>query len=109
MVSTSATTSSWSSPARLARRSHTTSSSRSAPWLPSDGPAKRQVQELFDGEMTLGQVCDLLAYALPLPGEVKQAMLAEPHAGRRAAAIADALRVSAARADRLFPPRFSPN
>jgi Lon protease-like protein len=79
------------------------------PRFADDGPAKRQVQELFDGEMTLGQVCDLLAYALPLPGEVKQAMLAEPHAGRRAAAIADALRVSAARADRLFPPRFSPN
>jgi Lon protease-like protein len=79
------------------------------PRFADDGAARRQVQELFDGEMTLGQVCDLLAYALPLPGEVKQAMLEEPNAGRRAAAIADALRVSAARADRLFPPPFSPN
>jgi Lon protease-like protein len=71
--------------------------------------ARRQLQELFDGELTLGQVCDVLAYALPLPAEVKQALLEEPDAGRRATSVADALRVSAARADRAFPPPFSPN
>jgi Lon protease-like protein len=74
-----------------------------------DGPARRQLQELFDGEMPLGQVCDVLAYALPLPLEIKQSLLAEPHADRRALAMVDALRTSAARADRKFPPEFSPN
>jgi hypothetical protein len=77
--------------------------------FPNDSPARQQLHELFDGDTPLGQVCDVLSYALPLPVELKQAMLAEPHADRRAAAIADALRVSAARADRLFPPPFSPN
>jgi uncharacterized protein len=79
------------------------------PRFAGDGAARRQLQDLFEGEMTLGQVCDVLAYALPLPAEFKQSMLEEGHAGRRAAAIADALRLSAARADRRFPPDFSPN
>ena len=48
------------------------------PRFEADGAARRQLQELFDGEMPLGQVCDVLAYALPLPVEFKQAMLAEP-------------------------------
>jgi uncharacterized protein len=74
-----------------------------------DGPALRQLQELFDGEMPLGQVCDVLAYALPLPLELKQSLLADAHAGRRAVALADALHNSAARADRPFPPQFSSN
>jgi uncharacterized protein len=79
------------------------------PRFATDGPARLQLQELFDGEMTLGQVCDVLAYALPLSIELKQSLLAEPHAGRRALAITDTLRVSAARADRKFPPDFSEN
>jgi Lon protease-like protein len=74
-----------------------------------DGPARRQLQELFDGEMSLGQVCDVLAYALPLPLEIKQSLLAESHADRRVIALVDALRASAARADRPFPPSFSSN
>ena len=73
------------------------------------GPAHRQLQELFDGEMPLGQVCDVLGYALPLSVEMKQGLLAEAHAGRRAQALIDALRSSAARTDRPFPPGFSPN
>lgn len=79
------------------------------PTLEPDGPAHRQVQELFTGEMSLGQLCDVLSYALPLPLDLKQAMLAESHAGRRAVAIAAAFRNSTARANRPFPPGFSPN
>jgi hypothetical protein len=76
----------------------------------ADGsPARQQLQELFDGDLPLGPVCDILAYALPLPTELKQALLAEPRTDRRADTIADALRVSAARADRPFPPPFSAN
>ena len=79
------------------------------PHFADDSPARRQLQELFDGDMGLGHVCDVLAYALPLPPAAKQALLAEPQVERRAAAIADALRVSAARSDRPFPPPFSSN
>ena len=79
------------------------------PRFADDGAARRQLEDLFGGELALGQVCDVLTYALPLPAEFKQSMLEEPHAGRRATAIADALRLSAARAERKFPPDFSPN
>jgi Lon protease-like protein len=74
-----------------------------------DGPAGRQLRELFDGEMTLGQVCDVLAYALPLPAELKQALLAEPRADHRAVTLASALRADPGAGDRRFPPPFSPN
>jgi Lon protease-like protein len=79
------------------------------PRFEAEGPARRQLQELFEGELPLGHVCDVLAYALPLPVEFKQAMLAEPRADRRAAALVDAILASAARAARKFPPDFSPN
>lgn len=79
------------------------------PRFAADGPARQQLEELFTGEMPLGHVCDVLSYALPLPLELKQALLAEPHADLRAEVIAQALLVSAARADRKFPPEFSPN
>jgi Lon protease-like protein len=75
----------------------------------ADGPAHRQLQELFEGEMLLGQICDVLAYALPLALEIKQALLAEPRADRRAKEMIETLRSSAARAQRKFPPDFSAN
>lgn len=76
----------------------------------SEEPAREQVRELFAGDAPLGQVCDILGYALPLPLELKQALLAEPHADLRAEAIVSALgaREPAAGA-RRFPPDFSAN
>jgi uncharacterized protein len=79
------------------------------PRFGADSPAHRQLQELFAGEMLLGQVCDVLAYALPLPLEIKQSLLVESRADRRAIAMIDALRASAARANRKFSPDFSAN
>lgn len=79
------------------------------PRFAPDGPARSQLQELFDGDLPLGHVCDVLAYALPLPLETKQSLLAEPRADVRAEMMAQALLVSAARADRKFPPEFSAN
>jgi Lon protease-like protein len=79
------------------------------PRYSDDSPARQQLQELFDGDLPLGPVCDILSYALPLPVEMKQSLLEDPRVDRRAAAITDALRVSAARADRPFPPPFSAN
>jgi len=79
------------------------------PRFEEEGPARRQLQEVFDGAMPLGQVCDVLGYALPLPLEVKQALLTELHPDRRAKALLDAIRAAAAGGDREFPPSFSPN
>jgi Lon protease-like protein len=79
------------------------------PRFEEESPARRQLQELFEGAMPLGQVCDVLGYALPLPVEVKQALLEEVHPERRAKALLEAIRAAAARGDREFPPSFSPN
>ena len=59
--------------------------------------------------MPLGHVCDILAYALPLPLEMKQLLLAEPRVEKRAAAMTQALEVPTAAAARKFPPEFSAN
>lgn len=79
------------------------------PRFAPEGPAQHQLQELFDGDMPLGQVCDVLSYALPLPLEMKQELLAEPRVEVRADVLTQALLLSAARSDRKFPPEFSPN
>ena len=79
------------------------------PRFTDDSNIRQQLQELFDSDRPLGEVCDILSYALPLPAELKLSLLGFPQTDRRAATIADSLRVSAARADRLFPPAFSPN
>lgn len=79
------------------------------PRFDDDPSVRRQLDELFNGDMPLGQLCDVLSFALPLPTELKLRLLAEPHAGRRATAIGDALHRVAARAGRPFPPPFSAN
>ena len=79
------------------------------PQFGDDASARQQLTELFDGDMPLGHVCDVLSYALPLPLEMKQSLLAEAQADQRATAIIDTLRISAARAGHPFPPPFSAN
>ena len=79
------------------------------PHFAADAPARRQVEDLFGGDLPLGHVCDILAYGLPLPLEFKQGLLAEPHVDLRAERMTDALKVSAARSTRRFPPDFSSN
>lgn len=79
------------------------------PRFEGNAAAHKQVGELFAGETPLGQVCDLLSYAMPMDTAVKQALLAEPDAGRRAAAITEVLRPFTNLGARGFPPKFSPN
>ncbi|MFO0847446.1 MAG: LON peptidase substrate-binding domain-containing protein [Gemmataceae bacterium] len=74
-----------------------------------DGSAHQHLRELFEGELPLGQLCDVLAYALPLPLDLKQRLLAEADVGLRADVLADALRLARPAASRTFPPEFSPN
>jgi uncharacterized protein len=79
------------------------------PRFAEDGAARQQLRDLFQGEMPLGHVCDVLSYALPLPLELKQALLNEPHVDIRAEIMIQAMLTSAAREVRRFPPDFSSN
>lgn len=75
--------------------------------------ARDQLNELFQGEMTLGPLCDVLSFALPLPVEEKQVLLDLLDVATRAHKLIeqiDALTpVAVAAGDRKFPPDFSSN
>ena len=76
------------------------------------GPAREQLRELFQGELSLGALCDILGFALPLPVEQKQALLEQLDVSRRAEhllGLLDALTPAPADPDRKFPPDFSAN
>lgn len=74
----------------------------------SSGPAYRQLSRLFDSDTTLGAVCDLLSYSLPLALALKQQLLADPDVSARVHAVIDAVGGAGAK-PRPFPPGFSPN
>jgi Lon protease-like protein len=78
------------------------------------GAPRKQLRELFRGELPLGALCDILGFALPFPVEHKQALLELLDVTRRATrllSLLDALVPSPVEvdADRKFPPDFSPN
>jgi Lon protease-like protein len=73
------------------------------------GQAHGQLKDLFAGEMPLGEVCDVLSYALPVPLELKQHLLADPGVEQRVEMLYHALTPKPVPANRVFPPQFSPN
>jgi uncharacterized protein len=81
------------------------------------GPSREQLRELFQSELPLGSLCDTLAFALPLPPEVKQELLETLSVTDRARELMEAFRavvgggahpVGTGLAKR-FPPDFSNN
>ena len=66
------------------------------------------LSELFHSEAPLGQVSDLLAYALPLSLELKYQLLAEPRVTERVEILTHALN-PIRMGPRKFPPEFSIN
>ena len=83
------------------------------PRFEPSGPAHQHLAELFQGEMPLGVLCDMLAYALPLDQELKQTLLGEPHVTLRADLLMHALRQAGGADDdedappgRRFPARL---
>ena len=76
-------------------------------------PLAVQLRELFESELALGQLCDILSFALPLPTEVKQRLLDEAGVGRRAEVLRQQFRPAhaylAPQPGRRFPPEFSAN
>lgn len=81
------------------------------------GPIRTQVEAIFHGELALGQVCDVLAFALPLPPEAKQELLEiidVPERARRLmeifrATVSGPVKPTGAGMGKRFPPDFSQN
>ena len=70
------------------------------------GALLEQLEKLLQSDLTLGALCDILAFALPLEVEVKQQFLQELDVESRARNLLDRLRPAP---DRRFPPDFSSN
>jgi Lon protease-like protein len=80
------------------------------------GSVADQLNELFHSELSLGALCDVLTFALPVPIEWKQMMLEEPNEEVRAEKllqgfekIAPSVSAAVAQSNRKFPPDFSSN
>lgn len=80
-------------------------------------PIRERLSQLFHSELTLGPLCDTLAFALPLSSEVKQELLEEVDVTARARRLMGAFKAILAGAGanlgvasgKRFPPDFSPN
>jgi Lon protease-like protein len=70
---------------------------------------KKQLQELFDSEMPLGGMCDVLSYQVPLSTAKKQKLLEETDVAVRARELIRALESIAPRVPRKYPVAFSAN
>ena len=82
----------------------------------SDGPIVQQLNELFHSELSLGALCDVLTFALPVPVEWKQRMLEQAHEDVRANMLLEGFDMvstskiaSIGEMNRKFPPDFSAN
>ena len=80
----------------------------------SDSAIREQVRGLLTSEMPLGQICDMLAFSLPLTPVVKQQLLAETRVETRVELLlAGFLGLVAKQAEPTttskFPPDFSEN
>jgi Lon protease-like protein len=81
--------------------------------LPCECETPEQLEKLLSGELPLGLLTDLAAYALPIDAEVKQELLAECRVSVRAEILlSEVEQLSVAPAEqssRRFPPEFSDN
>jgi len=81
------------------------------------GPIANQLNDLFHSELSIGALCDVLSFALPIPIEWKQMMLEEVKEEVRASMLLEGFDMIASPApaptstngNRKFPPEFSKN
>jgi Lon protease-like protein len=83
-------------------------------WFPAQGTVLDQFRKLLKSDLPLGALCDIIAFALPLPIECKQELLEEIEVDRRVRQLLHHLETtspptSAAPEGRVFPPEFSAN
>ncbi len=78
--------------------------------FPAGGHSHEQILGLLQSDLPLGQVCDVLSYALPFDLAFKQRMLNESIVMLRAQRLCDELRVILpVSTGQKFPPEFSSN
>jgi Lon protease-like protein len=82
--------------------------------FPEAGEAQEQLRKLLDSNLPLGVLCDIFSFAVPLPVEAKQGLLADLQVERRLRTLLGLLTNATLPAapepvDRRFPPEFSSN
>jgi Lon protease-like protein len=79
-------------------------------WCAGQSAALDVLQKLLQSHLSLGAASDIVSYALPLPMEFKQFLLATPEIEPRVQALIAYLETHGPfAAPRKFPPDFSPN
>jgi uncharacterized protein len=84
-------------------------------WLGSQQAALDQLDKLLKSGLSLGTLCDIFAFALPLESELKQNLLEETDPERRVGQLLTHLETLAPpsgqvkQSQRRFPPEFSSN
>jgi Lon protease-like protein len=87
-------------------------SEKTPSWFPNQGEVVEQFAKLLQGDLALGTLGDILAFALPLDAEFKQSLLEELNVETRLQLLHDFLEGRKAieeKSQRRFPPEFSVN
>jgi Lon protease-like protein len=84
-------------------------SKRTPVWFPAKAGVMEQFQKLVDSDLSLGALCDIFSFALPLDSQFKQTLLEELDVKKRARALLRHMETNYPLPDRKFPPDFSSN
>ena len=85
---------------------------KSPDWFPNQGDIVEQFRKLLYSDLSLGTLCDIITFALPLDAEFKQMLLEELDVAVRLQLLHDFLEGAKSVSDcvqRRFPPEFSLN
>jgi Lon protease-like protein len=94
---------------------HQELSERVMPFFASNPQGAEQVQRLLQSDLSLGALCDIFCFALPLSIELKQQLLEELSVEERVRLLRSSLatpgppKKKSAPSERRFPPDFSSN
>ncbi|MFO0863063.1 MAG: LON peptidase substrate-binding domain-containing protein [Gemmataceae bacterium] len=79
-------------------------------WFPGQDQVIEEFRKLFRSNLSLGTLCDIMAFALPLDAEFKQTLLEERQVDRRLCRLVKKLEsMHCPQSQRTFPPGFSCN
>jgi Lon protease-like protein len=83
-------------------------------WFTAQGAALGQLEKLLHSDLTLGALCDVFSFALPIKPDLKQQLLEDADVEERARRLiahldANAPPGSVVAPERTFPPDFSAN
>jgi Lon protease-like protein len=78
-------------------------------WFPAKAGVLEQFQKLIGSDLSLGALCDIFSFALPLDTRFKQILLEELDVKKRVRALLRHMETHHPIPDRKFPPDFSSN